>query len=119
MSISLLNIQLQTIERDIENESLFRTTSVATNVVTSLEPNQIRCVTTLCNFARIWNVPIATHFILLGSIAESSSTSGYVVFPERFGQKEEPAGSNKERGRKKPSLVPKVGLIDAIVFPSM
>ena len=45
--------------------------------------------------------------------------AGYVVFPERFGQNEEPAGSNKELARKRLSLVPVVDLIDAIIFPSM
>ena len=47
------------------------------------------------------------------------ATSDYVIVPEHFGQNEEPAGSNEERTRKKPSFVPKVDLKDAIVFPSM
>ena len=49
----------------------------------------------------------------------SSATSGYIVVPEHFGQNEEPDGSNEERTKKKPNFVPKVNLIDAIVFPSM
>ena len=73
----------------------------------------------LCHFEQTQNGYVATYFILLSSTAASSATSGYVVVPERFGQNEELACSNKERTRKKPSFVPKVDLIDAIVFPSM
>ena len=93
--------------------------SVAHELVTSVEFNLIRCATTLCHFGRTRNGYVATHFILLSSTAESSATSGYVVVLERFGQNEEPAGSNKERAKKKHALDPKVDLFDAIVFPSM
>ena len=61
---------------------------------------------------------MATYFFFLSSIAASSATGGYVIVPEHFGQNEEPAGSNKERTKKKPSFVPKVNLIDAVVLPS-
>ena len=44
------------------------------------------------------------------------ATSGYVAVPERFDQNEDPACSNEERTRKKPSFVLKKDLIDAIVF---
>ena len=57
--------------------------------------------------------------MLLSSTAASSATSGYVVVPEHFGQNEEPSVNNEERTRKKPSFVPKVVLIDEIVFQSM
>ena len=73
----------------------------------------------LCQFGRTRNAYVATEFILLSSSAASSATSGYVVVPEHFGQNEEPTCINEERTRKKPSFVPKVNLIDAIVFPSM
>ena len=73
----------------------------------------------LCQFGRTRKAYVATYFILLSSTAASSATSGYVVVPERFGQNEEPACSNEERTNKKPSLVPKVNLFDAIVFKSM
>ena len=56
---------------------------------------------------------------LATTAAASSATGGCVVVPEHFGQHEEPAGSDEERTRKKPSFVPKVDLIDAVVFPSM
>ena len=69
----------------------------------------------LCQFGQTRNVYVATRFILLSSTAESSATSGYVVVPERFGQIEEPACSNEERTRKKPSFAPKVDLFDTIV----
>ena len=62
---------------------------------------------------------MVTRIILLSSTAESSVTSGYAAVPEHFLQNEEPASINEERTRKKPSFVPKVDLIDAIVFPSM
>ena len=73
----------------------------------------------LCHFGRTRNVYVATWFIFLSSTAVSSATSGYVVVPEHFIQNEEPACINEERTRKKRSFVPKVDLIDAIVFPSM
>ena len=73
----------------------------------------------LCHFGRTRNGMVATYFILLSSTAASSATSGYLVVPERFGQNEEPAGSNEQRTKKKPSFVPKGDLIDAIIFPSM
>ena len=70
----------------------------------------------LCQFGRTRNGYVATYFILLSSTAVSSATSGYVVVPERLGQIEETACSNEERTKKKPSFVPKVDLIDGIVF---
>ena len=42
----------------------------------------------LCHFERTRNGYVATRFILLGSTAESSAKSGYVIVPERFGQSE-------------------------------
>ena len=69
----------------------------------------------LCQIGRTRN----SYFILLSSTVASSAKSGYVVIPEHFGQNEVPAGSNKEWTRKKPSFVPKVDLVDAIVFPSI
>ena len=95
---------------------MFRTRSVATDLVTSLEIQPIRRAFMLRHFGGTPNGYIATYFILLSSTAVSSATSGYVVVPERFGQSEEPACSNEERTRKKPSFVPKVDLIDPIVF---
>ena len=70
----------------------------------------------LCQFGQTRNRYVATQFTLLSSTAASSARSGYVVVPERFGQNEEPACSNEERTRKKPSFVPKVDLIKAIAF---
>ena len=73
----------------------------------------------LCHFGQTRNGYVATYFVLLSSTAANSATSGYAVVPECFGQIEEPAYSNEERTTKKPSFVPKVAVIDAIVFPSM
>ena len=98
---------------------MFRTSSVATDLVTSLEIQPIRCAFMLCQFGRTRIGYVISYFIFLSSTAASSATSGYVVVAEHFGQNEEPAGSNEERTEKKPSLVPKVNLIDAIVFSSM
>ena len=89
------------------------------NLVTSVDFFRIRGATTLCHFGQTQVGYLATHSILLSSTAESSATSGYVVVQERFGQNEEPAGNNKERASKEPSLVPEMDLIDAIVFLSM
>ena len=85
----------------------------------SLEIQPIRCAIMLRHFGQTRSGYVTTYFILLSSTAASTSTSGYVVVPEHFGQNEEPAGSNEEWIRKKPNFVPKVDLIDAIVFPSM
>ena len=89
------------------SEYLFRTRSVATNLVTSLEFQPIHSAIILCHFRQTRNGYAATYFILLSSTAASSATSGYVVVPEQFGQNEEPAGSNEERTWKKSSSVPK------------
>ena len=97
-------------ERDFKSEYLFRMSSVATNLVTSLEFQPDRCVTTLCQFGRTRNGFVATHFIL-NSTAESSATSGYVVVPECFGQNKEQASRNEERARKNHSFVPSSGFI--------
>ena len=98
---------------------MFRTRSVATDLVASPKFQPIRCTVMLCQFGRTRNAYVATYFILLSSTAASSATSCYVVVPEHFGQNEEPACINKERTKKKHSFVPKVNLIDAIVLPSM
>ena len=98
---------------------MLRTRSVAADLVTSQKFQPIRCAFMLCQFGRTRNVYVATRFILLSSTAESSATSGYVAVPEHFLQKEEPSVKNVERARKKPSFVPKVDIIDAIVLPSM
>ena len=73
----------------------------------------------LCHFGRTRNVYVATRFIILSSTAESSAKSGYLAVPEHFLQNEEPVCINVERTREKPSFVPKVNIIDAIVLPSM
>ena len=69
--------------------------TVATDLVTSLEIQPIRCAIMLCHFRRTRNGYVATLFILLSSTAASSATSRYIVVPERFGKKEEPARSYK------------------------
>ena len=83
--------------------------SVATNLVTSQEFYPLRCATTLSYFGRTRTCYVATHFIPLSSTAKSSATRGYVVVPEIFGQKAEPANRNEERTRKKLSFVPSSG----------
>ena len=107
MSMSV-HKQLQQKERDFKIDYLFRTCSVATNLVTSLDFNPIRCATMLCHFGQTRNGSVATHFILLSSTATSSATGGYVVVPERFGRNEEPTSKNKERTRNKPLSVSKI-----------
>ena len=94
-------------ELDFKSEYLFRTCSVATNLVTSLEFNHIRCATMLCHFDQGQNNSVATHFISSSSTATSSAFSEYIAVPERFGQNEEPASSNEKRTGKKSSFVPK------------
>ena len=78
-------------EHDFKTEYFFRMCSTATDLITSLEYDPIRCASTLCHFRRTRNAYVATHFILLNSTVESSATSGSVVVPERFDQNEEPA----------------------------
>ena len=96
-------------ERDFESDCFFRMCSVATNLMTSLEFNPIRCDTTLCHFGQTWNGYEATHCNLLCSTADSSAPSGYVVVLERFGQNADSANRNEERSRQKPSFVPSSG----------
>ena len=88
--------------------------SVATNLVTSLEFNPIRCATTLCQSGRTRNGCLASQFILFSRAAESSVASGYVVVPERFGQKAEPASKNEKRTSERPSFFPTMVLKEAI-----
>ena len=74
--------------------------SVATNLVTSLEPNTIRSATTLCHSGRTRNGYVATHLTPPSSTAESSAKNSYVVVPGRFSQNEEPASANEDRTTK-------------------
>ena len=96
MSISLVSMHLQNIEREIESEYLFCTYSVATNLVTSLEFSPIRRGTMLCHLGQTRNGSVATHFTLFRSIVTSSATSGYVAVPERVVQNEEPDSREEE-----------------------
>ena len=80
--------------------------SVLTNLVTSLEFRPIRCATMLCRFGRTKNGYVVTQLNLLSSTSESSTTNGYVVVPERFGQSEARASRTEERAEEKPSFVP-------------
>ena len=103
-------------QRDFKSEYLFRTCSVATNLVMWLEFNPIHCATMLCYFGQTRSGYVAILFILRGSTATSSATGDYVAIPERFGRNEEPAGGNQEWTKKKPSLFPKVDLTDALAL---
>ena len=96
-------------EPDFRSEYLFSMSSVATNLVTSLEFKPSRCAITLCQFGRTWNGYVATHFILLSSTGERSATSGYVIVRGGFGQNEEQPKRNEEQAREKPSFVPSSG----------
>ena len=72
------------------------------------------CSSMLCHFGQTCNGSVAIHFILSGSNATSSATRDYEAVPKRFGQNEEPAGSNEKRTRKKSS--PKLFLTDAVIL---
>ena len=98
---------------------LLRTRYDATDLVTSQNFQPIRCAFTLFHFGRTRDVSVATRIILFTSTAESSATSGYVVATERSGQSEAWVSKNVEGTKEKPSFVPKVNYIDAIVLPSM
>ena len=98
---------------------MFGTRSIATNLVTPLEFQPIRCAIMLCLFGQTRNGYVSTYIFPLSSTSASSATSDYVVVAKHFGQNEKPAGSKEERNRKKPRFVSKVDLIEAIVFPSM
>ena len=54
----------------------------------------------LCHFGQTRNGYVTIYFILLSSTAASTATNGYVVVSERFGQNQEPAGSNDEMTKK-------------------
>ena len=77
-----------------------RTRSAATDPVTSVEFQPIRCAIMLCHFGQKRNSYVTTQSILLSGTTDSSATSGYVVVPECFVQNEELAGSNEERTMK-------------------
>ena len=54
----------------------------------------------LCHFGQARNGYVATR--------RSSATSGYLIVPEHLGQSEEPAGSNEDRTKEKPSFATKM-----------
>ena len=85
------------IKLDFRSACLFRKRSVATNLVTSLDFDPIRCAAMLCHFGQTRNDSVAPQFLLLSSTAMSSTKGGYVVVPERFGQNEEPVSSDEEQ----------------------
>ena len=98
-------------ELDFRSENSFRTCSVATNLLTPLEINPIRCATMLCHFGQTGSCYVAIRFTLRVGTTTSSATGDYVALPERFSQNEEPAGRKEERTWEKPSLVPSSGFI--------
>ena len=104
---------------DFKKDYLFVTYSVDTNLVTSLEVNPIYSATTLCHFGQTWNCSVAIHFILRGGFATSSATGNNVAVAKRFGQNEEPTGSNEERTEKKPSFVPRSGFTRCSIASDM
>ena len=57
----------------------------------------------LCYDGQLPNGSMATHFILLSSIATSSATGGYVAVPERSSKKEDPTSRKEEQARNVPS----------------
>ena len=71
----------------------------------------------LCHFGLTRSGYVVTRFILLSSTAESSATTGYVVVPEHFGQREARASTNLEWTREKPSFVPTGGFIRCSIKP--
>ena len=92
---------------DFISQYLFCTSSVATNLATSVELNPIHCATMLCYFGQTRSGSLATHFDHLSSTALSSATGGDVVVPKLLGQNEELPGSTEERTKKGLSFVPK------------
>ena len=96
-------------ERDLKSKYLFRTCSVATNLVTSLVFNPIRFAIMMCHFGRKRSSYVTIPFILPGCSTTRSATGDYVAVLECFGQNEEPASRNEEWTRKKLSFVPSSG----------
>ena len=93
------------IQLDFSSEDLFRTRSVATDLVTSIDTDAICCATLPCHFGQTRNVSVAIHSIFLNSTSMSSATGGYLVVLERFGQNRDPASRNDEQTKSKPSFV--------------
>ena len=89
---------------------LFRTCSVAPNLVMSLDFNPVRCGTMVCLFGQSRNGSAVISFIRLGSTAVSRAASDYVTVPEHFSQNEEPTKIGRERARNQPSSAPKTNL---------
>ena len=90
LSISLFNMHLQDEQSDFKSEYLFRTCSVATNLVTSLNNPfhfaVLLCYAVLTNYA---TVPYSLHSF------SSNATSEYGIVPER-------PDRNKEQTRNTP-----------------
>ena len=95
-----LHKQLQDKKREFKSEYLFRTCSVATDLVTSLEfiqPAVQLCWVVLAKNGTVWQPFIHSS---------KQHCDDYVAVPDRFGQNEEPASKNEERIRKKSSSIP-------------
>ena len=100
--------------RDFKSEYLLRVLSAVTNQVTSPEFKPIRCPTTLCHFGRTRKSFVVIDYNILSSTAESSVTSGYVVFPDCFTNMRNQLAAMSYGLEKKVVLFPAVDLIDAI-----
>ena len=84
------------------SESLLRTRSVATSLVTSQQSHSIL----ECYYALLWrpimNGSVVTHSIHFSNTATSSATTDNVTVPEPPSRNEEPTSRNKEQTRKVP-----------------
>ena len=108
---SFNNLTVRT-ELDFKSKYLFRMCSVVTNLVTSLEIQQIGSATTLFHFGRIRNIYLANRIIPHSSTAESSATSGYVVATDAPAKVRRQLVETWNGIENKPSLFPTVVLID-------
>ena len=97
---SFAAVMTENIEFDFKNEYLLRASTVATNLLTSLEFHPIRCATMLF----FW-----TNTERFRSHSFHCSQQQCDVVLERFGQSEEPAGRSDQKTRKKPKFFPKSG----------
>ena len=106
LSISLFKMQLQARQSHFKSEYLFRTFSVATNLVTSPKSS--------FRLLRYYAVPFwptteqFSHFQSYCSAVTSSATSEYRTVPERPSRNEEQSSIDEERTRNTPSSGPNI-----------
>ena len=100
---------------DLKSDSLLRTYSVATNLMTSLEFTPSLSATILCHPGQTSIGSVFIHFNLRSSTATSSATGNYVAVPKRLAKMKNRLVTMRNGLGKRPVWFPKVELAALIL----